>query len=182
MQKTTEWSGGTTTELYIYPPDSEYSRRNFLFRISSAKIDIETSDFTILPETERLLMTLDNELVISHDGKNEKILKPFEKYCFDGGLTTKSRGKVTDFNLMLKNHASGDIEAIVLKQNEKATVQPTGSAFEAFYIYKGIVKITCCKSDYSLKENDFFILDSSNSSQIEILANENSSIIKVFVK
>ena len=36
--KTTQWSGGTTTELLIYPSTSKYSERNFKWRISSAKV------------------------------------------------------------------------------------------------------------------------------------------------
>ena len=56
--KTTEWSGGSTTELFIYPPTSNYESRNFDFRISSATVEIEQSNFTKLPEISRQLMVL----------------------------------------------------------------------------------------------------------------------------
>ena len=36
-----EWAGGKTTQLYIYPQDSEYAKRNFLLRISSATVECE---------------------------------------------------------------------------------------------------------------------------------------------
>ena len=32
--KESKWSGGITTQLYIYPKDSDYQKRNFNFRIS----------------------------------------------------------------------------------------------------------------------------------------------------
>ena len=46
---TSNWSGGSTTEFYIYPPQSSYSQRDFAIRISSATVDVESSEFTLLP-------------------------------------------------------------------------------------------------------------------------------------
>ena len=43
---TSKWSGGETTELYIYPADYQYKKRDFLFRISRATIPKEKSIFT----------------------------------------------------------------------------------------------------------------------------------------
>jgi environmental stress-induced protein Ves len=40
-QITDSWSGGTTTQLAIYPENSSYQQRNFLYRISTATVDIE---------------------------------------------------------------------------------------------------------------------------------------------
>lgn len=33
---TTAWSGGKTTQMFIYPEESDFSTRNFKFRLSSA--------------------------------------------------------------------------------------------------------------------------------------------------
>ena len=43
---TSKWSGGSTTELYIYPPQAVYREGNFKCRISSATVEVEKSDFT----------------------------------------------------------------------------------------------------------------------------------------
>ena len=32
--RTSTWSGGTTTELFLYPENGSYAQREFLFRIS----------------------------------------------------------------------------------------------------------------------------------------------------
>ncbi len=45
QQKISTWSGGTTTELFIYPEVAEYSERNFDFRISTATVEVEESNF-----------------------------------------------------------------------------------------------------------------------------------------
>ena len=39
------WSGGRTTEIYIAPEGALYAERNFLFRISTAEVELEESDF-----------------------------------------------------------------------------------------------------------------------------------------
>ena len=54
-----QWSGGTTTQLAIAPEGAVYADRDFLWRISSATVDLEESDFTALPDYVRLISVLD---------------------------------------------------------------------------------------------------------------------------
>ena len=55
---TTNWSGGTTTQLAIAPQESVYANRDFLWRFSSAKVILEHSDFTPLSDYNRLIATV----------------------------------------------------------------------------------------------------------------------------
>ena len=48
-------------------------------------------------------MTLKGHLDMIHGVNTKAELEPYEVDCFDGGVPTVSYGKVTDFNLMLKN-------------------------------------------------------------------------------
>lgn len=98
--QTTTWSGGKTTELFIFPTDARYVERDFDFRISTATIEVETSDFTPLPDYKRLLAVLEGELEIMHEGKYSKKLLPFESDSFHGSWKTTSKGKVRDFNVI----------------------------------------------------------------------------------
>ena len=43
--KPVAWSGGSTTELFIFPPTGNYRKRNFDFRLSTATVEVDTSDF-----------------------------------------------------------------------------------------------------------------------------------------
>ena len=97
------WSGGVTTQLYIYPEDSSYSDRDFNFRISIATSDVEQSKFTYLPNIKRYLSILKGSLELTHENGDKKILEPYEIYSFDGGIPIEAKGVVKDFNLMLKN-------------------------------------------------------------------------------
>jgi len=53
---TTRWGGGATTQIAIAPAASQYADRDFLWRISSATVELETSDFTPLPDFERFCL------------------------------------------------------------------------------------------------------------------------------
>lgn len=105
------WTGGSSVQMLILPEDGNYASRNFSARISSAFVDAERSDFTVLPEVRRFIAPLDNKLILTHNGKDFIELEPFDVYEFDGGSNTVSFGKARDVNLMLKNGASGFMKA-----------------------------------------------------------------------
>lgn len=94
------WTGGTTSELFIYPENSSYASRTCKFRISSATILEEESQFTVLPSYLRLIATLEGNLTIQHEGEKSIHLVPFQPYYFEGGWNTTSTGKVRDFNII----------------------------------------------------------------------------------
>ena len=109
------WSGGTTTQLAIFPPDAVYAHRDFLWRVSSATVDLEESDFTPLPDYERLIATLEGDITLTHKGGAPITLQPFRVHGFSGGDATHSVGRCRDFNLMLRRgRATGSVEPIFL--------------------------------------------------------------------
>ena len=100
---TSTWSGGTTTQLLLYPENGSYAARDFLFRISSATVDLEESDFTALPGVERYITPLQGSFTLTHPGQAPVELPPLAApYRFPGDIATHCVGKATDFNLMLK--------------------------------------------------------------------------------
>ena len=110
-----KWSGGTTTQLAIWPENAVYADRDFLWRVSSATVDLEASDFTPLPDYERLIATLQGEIVLTHNGGEPLRLRPLEVHAFSGADATHSVGRCTDFNLMLRRgRAAGSMEALRL--------------------------------------------------------------------
>lgn len=118
---TSNWSGGTTTELGIGPEESRYADRDFLWRISSATVDLEESTFTALPDYDRIIMTLEGDIDLCHNGGDWLHLKTFETHSFDGGDDTVSRGKVVDFNLMTrKGKAGGTMIPLVFLEGQHA--------------------------------------------------------------
>lgn len=99
---TSAWSGGATTEIRIMPEGSRYADREFLWRLSSATVEVEESTFTALPDYDRLIMMLEGEMELCHNNGPWIHLAEFVPHAFDGGDDTLSKGKVVDFNLMLR--------------------------------------------------------------------------------
>lgn len=107
-QKISSWAGGETKQLFIWPMDGDYASRRFEWRISTATVEVEESDFSDLTGFERWIMTVDGSMTLSHGETDSGILgegamvrlDPYQAYRFDGGLKTKSKGIVRDFNLM----------------------------------------------------------------------------------
>ena len=136
--KTSQWSGGSTTELYIYPEDAQYREGNFQCRISSATVETDRSDFTPLPGVKRYLSIFGGSLEMVHGQETRVQLKPYEVDCFDGGVPTVSFGKVVDFNLMLKNGADGKMETARIRQGETLRLTPgQGENLLAVYVKEG---------------------------------------------
>ena len=88
-----KWSGGSTTELYLDPPQASYAQRNFGVRVSSATVECERSQFTALPGVERIILPLRGQLHLYYEGHGGKLLQPFEQDRFDGGWHTESVDK-----------------------------------------------------------------------------------------
>lgn len=152
--KTSLWSGGSTTELYIYPEDAQYKEGNFQCRISSATVEVDQSEFTSLPGVKRYLSIFSGHLDMIHGEADKVSLEPYEVDCFDGGVSTVSYGKVVDFNLMLKNGADGKMEAVKLGMKDRVTFSPqNGENLLAVYVKTGTIKI----EDVTVMEGELFV-------------------------
>lgn len=120
----TAWSGGTTKQLAIAPEGAVYADRDFAWRLSSATVELEESDFTALPDYMRIIAPLRGEMRLWHNGTGPIELQELELHRFDGGDDTHSAGKCTDYNLMLrKGQWDGAARAVKLAPGEETTVQ-----------------------------------------------------------
>ena len=83
---TTLWSGGTTTQLAIAPEGAVYADRDFLWRLSSAKVELPHSDFTPLPDYNRLISIVQGEMELKIGDGDRSPLQPLQVRAFDGGV------------------------------------------------------------------------------------------------
>ncbi len=142
-QKTTEWSGGMTTEVAIFPRDAQYRLRNFIWRISAATVETDYSVFTALPGIWRVLMVTDGHLDLRHEGHHDRSLEPFQHDAFSGSWTTQSWGQARDFNVMVSDPYEATIKAILgdaMGPGYRDMVRPNeseGQGWEMFYDVTG---------------------------------------------
>lgn len=172
--KVSKWSGGDTTELYLYPEDGDYKSGNFQLRISSATVEADRSEFTSLPGVDRYLMIFQGHLDMIHGEKEKVSLEPYEVDHFDGGVPTVSYGKVVDFNLMLKNGARGRMEALCLEIGQEWKVTPEKDEnFLAIYVREGLVLI----GDVELGPHELGVIRQWNTkAEIKVAARKQSRL------
>lgn len=148
--KTSNWSGGRTTELLIFPSEASYSERNFKWRLSSATVEAEKSTFTGLPGISRIILVLKGELLLEHEGHHKVLLKGFQQDCFKGDWVTNSYGKVTDFNLMMSEGCKGILVPITIDagKNLKLKLENKEADYltEVFYLIEGEIQVFTEKS------------------------------------
>lgn len=185
-QNISTWSGGTTTELAIYPEGTSYKERDFAWRLSSANVDLDESTFTSLPGIWRYIMVIEGEMELEHEGYHKIYLKPYEQDSFSGEWVTRSKGRVRDFNLMLKAGYRGRIEAVCI--GDEAVVEKLSpckdcnSYTQAIYCTEGDIKIEINKNQNAYaQKGDLAIIDFeevSGDAHIKI-TNCNNNISKI---
>jgi len=178
-QQPSRWAGGTTIQLAIFPETANYTTKDFMFRISTAKVETEKSEFSSLPGVSRTIMILGGTLKLNHQNHYSKTLQKFDTDTFDGSWLTTSFGQVTDFNLMTTNQATGKLISRTLRSNEileEAFLTQFG--FVGFYLLCGSIEVACNNKKFYFLKGDFILINQeSDFGQIVITAHEYSEII-----
>ncbi|BEP28426.1 HutD family protein [Helicovermis profundi] len=167
-----KWSGGTTREIAIYPENASYKKREFIYRISSATIDVDESLFTPLPGVKRILMILKGNVKLSHEGKYEKTLFQYETDEFWGDNTTKSFGRAKDFNLMMKGESEGEVISIDLRKKmlfsgSLNTKDDYEYQTKVIYNLSSNIMISFMDKHVKLYKGDAFILNISKNESLD---------------
>jgi uncharacterized protein len=157
------WSGGTTTQLAIFPSNSTLQERNFRFRVSTATVDAEESVFTSLPGVHRILMILDGEIFLEHTGHYSRTLKRGETDNFPGEWETRSRGRAIDFNLMTTGNIPGMVELVGLPKGEELTLSLEQKRnVTGIYLLKGLLHFRNPIESETLRNGDFLLVFREN--------------------
>lgn len=161
--KNGNWMGGTTKELAIFPRESQYLDRNFIWRLSSATVDTEESDFSRLPDYDRVLMVLEGEAVLSYEGQRVARLTKLEQDRFDGAWKTKSFGKITDFNLMVRKGNEGYLDLLFPESESQDCVSTQTTelpkATHGLYCLEGYCVVTFGKQTQMLRPGQLLVLE-----------------------
>ena len=180
---TTTWSGGTTTQLAIAPEGAVYADRDFLWRLSSAKVELERSDFTPLPDYNRLISVLHGELEMKIGDGARFGLEPFTLRSFDGGVPVESWGKCTDYNLMVrKDKCQGIAQSVALSDGATcrwtaplAAPQEGTACTLALYCVQGGVSLP--QAGVEAKEGQLLLCRQADESSVELRAHGDTVVM-----
>lgn len=130
-----QWSGGTTTQLVIFPEGSSLANRDFDFRISSATFTSTSSDFSEFNSYQRYLLPLIGKLSVNHENLYSRKLDTYELEYFLGSWKTSSTNTLDckDFNLIVKKGIQSNLSVLsegmsyIPKKNGKLFLYSLGS-------------------------------------------------------
>ena len=165
--KTTRWSGGTTTEFFIYPPGADYQKRKFAARISSAVIEDEYSKFTELPGVTRYLALLSGETDLVANGE-KIVLDPHEIVKFSGTDVVESYGTCRDFNLMLKG-VNGSMDCVRVGNIQTDFYIPCNMMVVIYNCSDDNISITGGISSQNISPGALAVLSTENEKNEEII-------------
>lgn len=160
--KVSDWDGGTTKEMAIFPENANYSERDFLWRLSSAAVEKDEAQFSELPDYDRVLMVLEGEVVLSYEEQRVARLKALEQDRFDGGWKTTSFGRMTDYNLMVRKGNEGYLD-LVFPEKEKKVYKFSEESSEpravyALYCREGYAVVSAGSESFMIREGEQLVL------------------------
>lgn len=167
------WSGGTTTQLFISPEGTSLSERNFDWRISSAQVETEESDFTLFDGYERILIPLKGKLEMEHQTPNgiiQQNVSEFQLARFSGSWQTKGKGKLTDFNVIFKPNYHPKVHVTHFSENTLFSMEET---MHVLFLPEGIYTV----NGQELRAPAMLINDQHL--KLEVTCSANSRIISI---
>ncbi|NLD10437.1 MAG: HutD family protein [Clostridiales bacterium] len=157
------WTGGKTRQLSIYPADGSYLDRTFVWRLSSATCDLEESNFSKLPDYDRVLVVLKGQVVLAHEDVRAARLSELEQDRFSGAYKTKSFGKITDYNLMVRKGNEGFLDVIDLTEEVMTPEVESYPAFQlatqAFFVRDGYATVTINGKTVMVQEDQQLVIN-----------------------
>lgn len=163
------WSGGVTSEIFLYPEGSDYKKKNFQVRISSAQIKEEGTPYTDFSGFTRFISPIQGQMRIFHTDHHNADLDTYEIDQFDGGWETRSYGLCTDFNLLLSKQWNGKMECITTP----SALSLKKDCYHGFFVCddsKASVSLNDeeTREELVLKNRDFLLIESIDGCSVQI--------------
>ena len=175
--KTISWASGTSTELFVYPPDGDFQTRTFDYRISTATVEVEETNFSDFSGLTRILLILKGKLTLIHEGRYSKELYTFDQDRFDGSWITKSKGKVQDFNVMFNENYDASVLHLALQANKSLEIALDESKTFLF-VFNGKFEI----NDQLVSAGDLIEFQNDYPEKMNLFCIESGNIIETIIK
>ena len=161
-----KWFGGEIYKYFVYPESSSYDDKDFTLALVGAAVNLDESDFTDYSGYDRIIMTIDNDLNLNHNGGEMISLNKHDLYAYDGGDCTKSYGKANDFNVIFKKGKSfGNTRTVELSKDtvieKEIVVVREKDVFEFVFCIEGSFTFKVGEEENTIDSEDLIVIDHS---------------------
>ncbi len=174
---TTQWNGGTTSQIMIWPENAVFSQRKFEWRISKATVNHGESKFTRMDGFQRELYMMTGETVL-HFQQEEKYIKSGMVIRFSGDSEIRSVGGGTDLNLIMKNGVNGFLEEQEFEAKDQVVSQ-RNCKWKQCVIYIVFGMIVGKNLELTAGESVFITSDSMN--EMTLMAKEKTKTVLFYI-
>lgn len=177
-----KWAGGESRQYYIYPIESSYTLRNFMFRVSMAtSYSEDESKYTNLENITRHLVMLEGTAHVFHKNHYDIIMNPYEYIdVFDGGWDSSASGKVVDFNLMTSKNVTASMSVMDKSNVIALDKESINKNWQMFFCGYGSANFELSNSEsINIFQNDLIIFEDVDC-DIKVQLND-SKLIKMYV-
>lgn len=152
------WLGGKTYEAAIFPNGTQYINRDFVWRLSSATVSVD-SDFSSLEGYKRWIVLLDGEGTLVHRGVGTARLKPLEPHNFRGSYKTKSFGNYVDYNFIIREDLQGIMEPIVCSNDIiQKEISWKDTSMVGIFCSQGYISVIAKEETFLLEKGDQLVI------------------------
>lgn len=170
-----DWQGGKTSEVYIYPENTDYKKRNFEFRFSYASVELAESTFTLLKGFNRIIIPTKQGITLLNNSKKHN-LKLEESFYFSGGEQTTSIGKSEDVNLIYQPQWNATMQ--IMKESSKIF---STAEFVGIFSLNGSNEILVNQERVKLFEKEFLMIKNSCMEKLLLeFSQDNNNRIVIF--
>lgn len=179
---TTKWAGGETTQLAIYPEDSVFLHKDFLWRISSATFTSTESRFSDFTGYQRYILPLKGELFLKHNRLYNRNLKEYDVEYFDGAWETSSKNSIDliDYNFIVKSGYLSKMQLINNSMNDEELIICKSEIVTFFSADEFIIELDGEKRE--IKGSSLYIIESEGEFKVKIKNYKLPVIITMFSK
>lgn len=145
-----KWSGGISSQYYIYPEGADRSTGEYALIVTSATVELEESVFSDYTGFDRVIMSLTEAYDLIHGDQESHHLQPFEPHAFTGEEKTVSKGVYTDCNLIMKRgQCAGEMSSVLLAPGS-SFYGPQGTTSGQHCIWA----LLCCAGSFAYRSGD----------------------------
>jgi environmental stress-induced protein Ves len=175
--KTIAWASGTSTELFVFPPTGNFQTREFDYRISTATVEAEETNFSDFSGLTRILLVLQGKLTLIHEDRYTKELATFDQDLFDGAWKIRSKGKVQDFNVMFTENYEAEVNHFSLSENDKREIN-LDSKLHFYFVFNGQFEL----NGKSVNSGDLIEIRQNEIQKLHIICLEEGNIIETKIE
>jgi len=149
-------------------------------------VDVERSDFTFFDGYTRIIMTLDNELLLTHNDEGTVVLSKYRPHVFCGSDKTRSSGKVNDYNFIMKTGVcQGDVLGMSIANGSVVNLRkgndPCDEKFEIVYCAKGRLTFKADDAKQHIDQGDTLVIDHRTPGKDHVFSNGEYQLCDIII-